>query len=267
MNGFALYARYAAASVRTQMLYPASFIMLTTGQFFINLSSFLAMWALFDRFGAVEGWRLGEVALFFGIANMSFAIAETINRGFDVFGQHFVKTGDFDRLLLRPRATALQVMGFELRLTRFGRLLHAAVVIGIALSLAPQAWRFDQVLVFIGALAGGTALFSALLILQATLSFWTVESLEVANTLTYGGVEASQYPLDIYQTWFARFLIGIVPLGCVVYYPTLYLLNRSDPLGAPGWFLPTAPLVGFVFLALALVAWRFGVRRYRSTGS
>jgi ABC-2 type transport system permease protein len=43
----------------------------------------------------------------------------------------------------------------------------------------------------ISAVAGGVAFFLGLVILQAALAFWTVESLEVANTLTYGGVTAA----------------------------------------------------------------------------
>lgn len=267
MNGFRLYLRYAAVSLRSQMLYPLSFLMVLAAQFLIVGGVFAAMWALFDRFGAISDWRFADVALFFGLANLSFALADTVNRGFEAFGPELVKTGDFDRLLLRPRAAALQVLGYEMRLTRLGRTLQGILALGVAVAALPQTPGLGQMAALVGALAGGTALFSALLILQATLSFWTIESLEVANTLTYGGVEASRYPLDIYQPWFARFLIAVVPLGCVIYYPGLYVLGRSDPFGAPDWILPIAPLSGFIFLGLALGLWTFGVRRYRSTGS
>jgi hypothetical protein len=39
------------------------------------------------------------------------------------------------------------------------------------------------------------------------------------NAPSYGGIEAAQYPLDIYTAWFRKFLIFIVPIGCVVYFP------------------------------------------------
>jgi ABC-2 type transport system permease protein len=266
MTGFRLYLRYAAVSLRAQMLYPAAFLMVTLAQFLIITGVLGAMWALFDRFGEVRGWSFPDVALFFALANLTFALADTVNRGFEALGPEMIKTGDFDRLLVRPRSLALQVLGYELRLTRLGRMFQGFLALGIALAALPPL-GVDDVLVLLFALAGGTALFSALLILQATLSFWTIESLEVANTLTYGGVEASRFPLDIYQPCFARFLIGIIPLGCVIYYPALYVLDRPDPFGAPAWFLPLAPLTGFIFLAVSLFVWTFGVRRYRSTGS
>lgn len=267
MNALGLYLRYTAVSIRMQMLYPASFLMLAVVQFIGPLVGLLGIWALFDRFGQIAGWGFGEVAVFYGVAHVSFSIGDAISRGFDVFGIQFIKTGDFDRLLLRPRTAALQVLSYELRLTRIGRLAQGLVVLGVALWAAQVALGVDDWLVLAGAIVGGAALFSAMLVLQATLSFWTVDSLEVANTLTYGGVEASQYPLDIYQRWFSTLLIAIIPLGCVTYFPVLYLLDRSDPLGTPDWFLPVAPLVGFAFLGFSLWVWSFGVRRYRSTGS
>ena len=103
--------------------------------------------------------------------------------------------------------------------------------------------------------------------IQGAISFWTVEGLEAMNVLTYGGVQAAQYPLNIYAAWFRRVLTFGVPLACVAYYPVLAILKRSDPLGAPDWLLPIAPLAGFVFLAVSLLAWRAGVAHYASTGS
>ena len=101
-------------------------------------------------------------------------------------------------------------------------------------------------------MAGGVALFVGILVLQATLAFWTVESLEIVNVLTYGGVQAAQYPLNIYATWFRRLLTFGVPLACVAYYPVLAILKRSDPLGAPDWLLPLTPVAGFAFLGLVV---------------
>jgi len=267
MDGLRLYGRYVAASIRAQAAYPGSLVMMISGQFLVTIIEFVGIWALFQRFGHIGGWRLGDVALFYGLISVTFAIADTISRGFDVFGSVFVKTGAFDRLLLRPRSPALQLLGYEFRLTRIGRLSQGVGVftVGAVLThftLTPAA---SAILLF--AIAGGVALFCGLLVLQATLSFWTVESLEAVNILTYGGEAAAEYPLNVYAAWFRNFLIWIVPIGCVSYLPMLAAMGRPDPLGTPGWLLPLAPAAGFVFLAVALVVWGCGVRRYASSGS
>ena len=110
-------------------------------------------------------------------------------------------------------------------------------------------------------------MFCGLLILQATLSFWTVEGLEIVNTVTYGGVEASQVPMSIYTRWFRDFLTFVVPLACVAYFPVLALLGKAEMAGLTPAAAALAPIVGYAFLALTLWIWGFGVRRYTSTGS
>ena len=128
MSGVRLYQRLVAASIRSQMQYPASFMLTSAGAFAATGVDFLATWALFARFRQVAGWHFGEVALFYSVIGVSFALADGITRGFDVFGDQFVRTGDFDRLLVRPRSTVLQLLGYELRATRLGRLAQALVV-------------------------------------------------------------------------------------------------------------------------------------------
>ena len=71
---------------------------------------------------------------------------------------------------------------------------------------------------------GGVSLFCGIFVLQATLCFWTTESLEVVNTVSYGGVQTAQYPLSIYSDGFRRFFTYVVPLASVAYFPVLALL-------------------------------------------
>ncbi|MFM9926759.1 ABC-2 family transporter protein [Variovorax sp. H27-G14] len=267
MNSLTLFTRLVAASLSGQARHPASALMRTLGQFLATGIEVVAVWALFHRFGEVQGWTLGEVAVFYGLVNCMFAIADALGRGFDVLGTEFLRTGAFDRLLLRPRPLALQLMGHDFRISRLGRLLQGVLVLAFGTTQTGLAWTPDTVAVALFALAGGVALFLGILVLQGTLSFWTVESLEIANVLTYGGVQAAQFPLALYAQWFRHVLTFIVPLACVAYYPVLAILGKADPLGAPGWVGWVSPLAGFVFLAAAFGAWRFGLRHYASTGS
>ena len=267
MNALRLYGRYIRISLRGQMQYPGSWLLTSLGAFVATGVDFVAIWALFARFKQVAGWRFGEVALFYAVIGASFALADALTRGFDIFGEQFVKTGNFDRVLVRPRSTVLQLLGFELRATRIGRLAQALVVWAIAARLTTFDWTWQVWATLLFAVAGGVALFSGILILQATLAFWTVESLEIANTLTYGGVEAAQYPLDIYARWFRNFLIFVVPLGCVSFFPVSAVLGRADRTGVAAGLLRLTPILGFVFLGASLWVWRFGVRHYTSTGS
>ena len=261
-----LYGHYLGISIRAQMQYRASFLLQSMGQFLITGIEFLGLWALFDRFGSIQGWSLAEVALFYGVVNVAFSFADALSTGFDKMSD-FIKRGEFDRMLLRPRSTVLQLAGHELALRRVGRLLQGLLILTWAANALHVPWSPASALLLVAAVAGGVCLFFALFVLQATLSFWTIESLELVNTVTYGGVETAQYPLAIYALWFRRFFTFIVPLAAIAYFPVVAILERPDPLGSPVWFQWASPLLGVAFLLLVLQLWRFGLRHYSSTGS
>jgi ABC-2 type transport system permease protein len=265
-DALALYARYLGISARAQLQYRASFALQTVGQFAITSIEFLGLWALFDRFGSLASWRLAEVAFFYGVVNVSFALAESVTTGLDHLGE-LVRRGEFDRMLLRPRSAVLQLVAYELSLRRIGRLLQGAVVLAAAGLALDLDWSLAKAALFTATLAGGLCMFFGLFLAGATLSFWTIETLELLNTLTYGGVETAQYPLAIYAAWFRRFFTFVVPLAAIAYFPVVALLGRPDPLGSPLWFQHAAPLLGGLFLLGSLGFFRLGLRRYASTGS
>jgi len=266
VDSLRLLSRLLSISVRAQMQYRASFLLSVFGQFLVTGIEFLGVWALFTRFGSLRDWTLAEVALFYGVVNVAFAVADAFATGFDRMGTT-VKSGGFDRILVRPRSTVLQLAGEELALRRIGRLGQGLLILLWAASQLGVEWGVAELALLLFALVGGACLFFGLFILQATMCFWTVETMELMNTMTYGGVESAQYPLVIYGKWFRRFFTFIVPLAAVCYFPVVGILDRPDPLGTPFWFQCTAPIAGLGFLALTLVLFEVGVRRYTSTGS
>ena len=263
MDSLGLYRRYLRQSMRAQLQYRTSFVLQTVSYFLLTAIEFLGIWALFARFGSLRGWTLPEVALFYGTINVAFAIADALGRGFDVFSVQ-VKSGDFDRILLRPRTAVLQLFGFEVTLRRIGRVSQGLVVLGYGVALLGIYRHPVWLLLICYSLASSVVLFLALFVIQATVSFWTVESLEIMNTMTYGGVDAAQYPMSIYRRLFRGIFTFLVPLLCVCYLPLSTVIGRGE--WAP-WLAWTAPLSGFAFFGVALLFWRFGVRHYTSTGS
>lgn len=262
MGSFRLYFRYIGISLRSQMQYKLSFVMQTLGLFLVTSAEFVALAFLFERFERLQGWSFSEVALLYGVVNCSFALSEAFARGFDVFDR-MLKTGGFDRVLLRPRGAAFQVLAQELQLMRIGRLAQGLMVLVWSMSATSIEWTFPKLMLLLWTILGGFCLFAGLFVLYAALSFFTTEGLELFNILTYGGVEVSQYPLSMYKPGFRLFFTFVVPLACVGYFPGLLLLERGE---VSGWWA-LSPAAGVLFLGVCLLGWRAGVRRYTSTGS
>jgi ABC-2 type transport system permease protein len=117
-----LYFRYLSLALRAQLQYRASLLMQTLGILIISFIEFLGLWALFARFGQIRGYTLPQAAMLYGMVETSFAVADLVGRGLDTFGSQ-VMSGDFDRLLLRPRSTLLQIAGQRMALRSLGRLV------------------------------------------------------------------------------------------------------------------------------------------------
>ncbi len=267
MNTLYIYRQYLMLSVRAQLQYRVAFLMTASGQFITTGTEFLGLWALFDRFGHLQGWRFAEVAFFYAIVNCIFAVADALSTGFDQFGNVYIKTGDFDRILLRPRSPILQLAGHELALRRIGRLAQGLLVLIWAAATLELDWTAAQVALLAWTFIGGVCFFFALFVLSATLAFWSTETLELVNILSYGGLEAAQYPMSIYGAALRKFFTFVVPLACVSYFPLVGVLGVRDPLGSSAEFQMVAPGFGVVFLLVMLQLWRLGMKHYTSTGS
>src|SRR5207249_4876994 len=153
IDALKLYWHYIAVSIRAQLQYRASLLLQALSQFLITSGEFLGLAALFQRFGSLKGWTLTEVGMFYGIIGVAFALAEAIPRGFDVFGR-YIRMGDFDRVLLRPRSAAFQILGQEVQIMRVGRLSQAAVVLGVSAAALGISWSVAKVALLLAAIIG-----------------------------------------------------------------------------------------------------------------
>lgn len=262
-----LYRRLVAMQLRAQLQYKMNMFIDIATYLSVTSLEFVPVLIYFGSFPSLLGWKVGEVALLFAITSMSFGLAELFGAGIDAFDET-IRRGEFDRVLLRPAGALLQVVSSDMRLRRLGRITEGLLIFVLALGLLPGfSWTPLKLLVLPLGIVSGALVFIAILLLGATLCFWTVETTEITNILTYGGRELLSYPLTIYNQGLQRFFLFLVPLAFGTYIPTCYLLGRPLPFGLPGALAFGAPLVALAFALIAGATWRFGVHRYQSTGS
>jgi ABC-2 type transport system permease protein len=258
-----LYLKYLSMNLRALLEYRLSTCLMALGQFFMAFLWFFSISLLFRRFGGIAGWSFAEAGLCFAVTNIAFSLTECFARGFDAFSGMVIR-GEFDRVLLRPRNTIVQVLGAKIEITRAGKLLQALVVLCIVIPRTGIVWDAGKVLTLVLMILGGAAVFSGIFILGAAVCFFTLEGLEFINIFTDGGRELASYPLPVYGRRIQRFFTFIIPFGCVNYLPLLYLTGRAEN---PSPLFALIPLAGFAFILPCLLAWRAGVRRYTSSGS
>jgi ABC-2 type transport system permease protein len=253
--------KFFAINIKSQMQYKISFILLAFGQCVVSFSTFLGVYFMFARFHTVEGFTFEQALLCFSAMLMAFSIAEMFGRGFDVFPR-MIGNGEFDRALVRPRNLIFQIMAKNMEFSRVGRLLQAVGVICYAIPKCGVAWNLEKVSILCLMIICGGITFYSLFLVYAAFTFFTIEGLEFMNILTDGGREFGRYPFSIYGRGILRFLTFIVPLALFQYYPLLYLLDIER-----GALYRLSPLFGLIFFLPCHIFFRYGVRRYKSTGS
>jgi ABC-2 type transport system permease protein len=267
-HALGLYRRLIAANLRSQMSYRASFWLESLASFSATITAFLTLALILERFNNIAGWTLWEVAFLYGMVETAFGVMDMLFSGFDPqnFGVQ-VRLGRFDQLLLRPASITLQVLGSEFVLRRLGRIAQGLVVLGLVFSKLNIHWTLAKLAYLPVVFASLVAFYGGLFVIGATITFWTVESIEAINIFTYGGSELMAYPMQIYQDWMRLFFTYVVPAIFLNYYPALYFLDKPDPFHLPVWAHFLAPLAGFGVLGAGMLFWRYGLRHYQSTGS
>lgn len=265
MNAWKLYFRSMGIHFRSAAQYKASMVMQMLALFVMTATELATVALTFRRFPALGQWSPQQIYFFFGLMSFTFGLVECFCRGFTAFGGQ-VRTGSFDRLLLRPRNLELLVLCSQMDVRRIGSMVVGLAALVYGAAAAQVQWTALKVLALLFALAGGGCLVLGLFMIEATATFWSISSIEVVNVLTYGGRSTCQYPVDIYPRGFRWIFIALAPYGLAIHLPAAYILDQTM-LGLPPWAAFIGPLAGVAFLCLMLALWRRGVAHYTSTGS
>ncbi|MET8868959.1 ABC-2 family transporter protein [Nonomuraea sp. NPDC004580] len=249
---------------RAAAAYPASFAMMTLLGFVTAAIDVGVILVVFANTTSLAGFSRDEVLFLYGAASLSFTICDTFVSNLDRVSQH-IKAGTLDTILIRPVGAWLQLATDRFNATRIGRILQAALVLGYAIAAlgvdVRRVWMIPVMVVT------GIVIFAALWTLAGALQFVLTDAPEVVNAFTYGSQQLNQYPLSIYARDLVAGVTYVLPLAFVNWQPGLYVLGRADPLGTPEFMRFIGPAAALALALLAALAWRQGVRHYRSTGS
>lgn len=256
-----LYINFIAMNLKSQMQYKVSFFLTTFGQFITAFTAFFGLYFIFSRVNAIDTFTNQQVFLCFAVIMMSFSIGEMIGGGLAVFPR-MLGNGEFDRALLRPRNVILQIILPNMDFSRLGLLIQAVLVLCYAVPMSRILWTWDKILTLTLMILCGSALFFGLFLINAAVTFFTTEGMDFLNIFTYGGRQFGRYPFSVYGNGVLKFLTFVIPLALIQYYPLLYLLDRERSK-----LYMLLPVAALLFLIPCYGVFRFGLSRYKSTGS
>ncbi|MFD9608573.1 ABC transporter permease [Streptomyces sp. NPDC004288] len=252
--------------IRSTMTYRSSFALTLLTSFCVTFFDFVVILLMFGQVRGLGGFSFAEVALLYGTAGTSFGLADLTMGSLQRMGRR-VRDGSLDTFLMRPAPLLAQVAADKFALRRFGRVAQGLMVLVWGLLLLDVDWTPLKVLLLPVTVVCGAVIFGAVMVVGASTLFWMQDAAEVTNSFTYGGNTLLQYPPTIFAQDLVRGVVYVVPLAFVSWLPALYVLGRPAPAGVPDGAAFAAPLVAAVACGVAGLAWRAGVRSYRSTGS
>ena len=266
MNTIRLYRKSMRMLLRSQMQYPASFLMQTFAQLIMEGGELLAVILIVDRFDHLNQWTAGNLYFFFGLMSVSFYITECFGRGITGAFPGMVQSGQLDTLLLRPRGVMTQVLCSAVDPRRFACIAVGTVSLIMGSRMSGIAWNLPKAALLTESIFCSLWLILGLFMIECILCIYSVKSVEIANTLTYGGRSACQYPVDTYPRPLRMLFTVVAPFSLVMHVPAAWILDK--PLfGWPAWAAWIAPLAGPALFCMMYLLFRRALRHYRSTGS
>ena len=266
VGGIRAFTTLSGMWVRVSWTYRTSFVVMSVASLVLTGIDFVAILVVFTNLDALGGFTLGEVAFLYATTAMCLGVADLVVGNVERLGRR-IRLGTLDAMMVRPVPLFVQVCADEFALRRIGRITQGALVLGWSLTRVPVAWTPARVGMLLSLVVCGTVIFSALFVLGAAFQFVSTDGSEAANAFTYGGNAITQYPLTIYPAEAVKALTFAIPVAFVNWYPALFILGREDPFGLPAALQVSSPVAALALSLVAALAWRGGVRRYRSTGS
>jgi ABC-2 type transport system permease protein len=266
MDKIAITFALATASLRSEFQYRANAISSVIGGMLYQLTGFLVVFIIVDRFNSIGGWSLSEITFLYGMRLTSHGIFYLcFSQLFDL--DRVLISGEFDRFLVRPIHPLLQIFTRKLRVNCFGDLIGG---IALLIAAAPRVaidWTPLTIGFLVLAVIGGALVEGSVQITLSSLSFRFLNALAVRTTANEIFNQYGNYPQRIFPTALQYALTFLLPVAFVAWFPASALLDRTGDLIVPGWLAWLAPLVGLGAFLVALRIWHRASRGYQSSGT
>jgi ABC-2 type transport system permease protein len=251
-----LALNYLRIGILNELQYRVNFFV-QMGQSLVSLATgLIGLWLVFSQTEELNGWTRPELLAVMGIhILMGGVIQAAIQPNMGRLMEE-IQMGTLDYALTKPADAQALVSMREFRLWQLTDVLVGLIVLFVAVYQYQGTVGVWQALAFMAALAMGGVLVYCFWLMLTSTAFWIVRVDEMVN-LFQGLYAAGRYPVGIYPRWLRTGLTFLVPVAFAVTVPAEALTSRLTPLTLLGTLGLT-----LLFVVLARVVWRLGLRNY-----
>jgi ABC-2 type transport system permease protein len=257
-----IYAALCKNSVTREMIFKSNFLLWIIVEllwFGLQLSFIGVLYLHTNRIGTWEKW---QVVMLIGTSHFiqqffqAFFLVNCANLS------DLVRTGKLDFLLLMPVNTRFIVSLRQVDLGGFVNAVFGLLVLAYAMRQIPLTPTLGQVFGFLGLCATGILIHYSLMLLLASVSFWTVRAQGIVWGY-YNLFQIARMPDEAFSGVFKAVFTFVLPMLLVSNIPVRVLAGKlTDPK-----LLLSLLAMSVLCFVLSEWGWRISVRRYTSASS
>jgi ABC-2 type transport system permease protein len=256
-----LYGYFLIQRLKILMEYRVNFFIGASSTFFLQGSSILAIWVVMRQIPSLNGWSFNEVILIYGLVTLAKSINHMFADNLWTIGRSYIRTGGFDRFLVRPIDPLFHLLADRFCHDGVGNFIVGIILVARSSAAIGIVWTPFNLLYLLVAVISGGLIFIALNLITCVSAFWIMDSVPITRVVFDNHLFA-QYPLTIYPKAIGIWLTWLIPYGFTSFYPASYLLGRD--IGALAFL---GPVIAAVLMVVAYRFWLFGLGHYSGTGS
>lgn len=257
---------YAKTTAKAWFQYRFDTFMKSFTVFFREAAGIIVIWFTLLKFDKINGWDIYEMLFLFSLLFLTYGIMIIFFTGLRDFG-NTVRSGNFDRFILRPRGLLFQII--FVNSDWFAALGHGGLGITLFLLSARRAginWSLGTAVYCVFIVAGGVLIQGAVFLFLASLNIFMLQTGSLKEVFYWNVRKFAGYPISIFNKVIQFFMVYVMPFAFVNYFPAAYLLGKGD-VNYPDWYMFITPAVGVAMYLLAYLFWRFSIRFYKSSGN
>lgn len=259
------YRAVLSSRVRSQRSYHANFAIDLVSSLLVGIVELAEVAVLFLNVEVLGGLEFTQILIVFGLADLAFSVADLAFGHCDNLPT-YLRAGTLDVFYLRPQPILLQLITSDISLRRLARAVVGLTSLVVGLVIADIDWSVAAVALLVLSALSGVATFAAMFVWAAGAQFFLIDGAEATNAFVYGGRYAASQPASVWNRPLKVLFGFFFPMAFTAYLPTVTLLGLPGTDLMPSWLGWCAPLAAIWTWALALLAWRIGVRHYRGGG-
>ena len=245
-----------------QMAYRPHFFMMIAGKIIRIGLLFFFFQAIFLKVDRIGQWTFDQVLLLFATFHIvDFLMSITFQRNLSFDLPRLIQRGELDSRMVLP-TNLLFFLSFEdIDLMDFFSFVPSLGFLGYVFYRIGFNFTWVQGIAYVLLLVNALIFVFAMVLLIATVSFWTTQSYGMARIFD-NLLKIGRYPLDIFEGFWRVIFIYFLPLILIAQIPAQALLQTLSLKVVLFAFIVTG-----VFLIIALNFWKIGLKQYLSASS